>query len=74
LAVAEGLRAGDTATDEAEIATIPTEVLAVYFRVINGAVFTLPERIFGIENGIVDLDVAGVLENIPPLQPKLADG
>ena len=69
MAIAERLRAGDTAANKTKVATIPTEVLAVYFRVINGAVFTLPERIFGIEYGIVDLDIAGVLKNIPSNQP-----
>ena len=73
LTIAERLRAGDTAADEAEVLGVPTEVFAFEFGVIDGNVFAIPERIFGIKDGMMDFDVFCVLECIFALQPKLAD-
>lgn len=72
-AITEGLRAGDTATDKAEIAGIPAEVLAFDLGVIDRTVLGFPKGIFGIENSVVDLYVFRILENIFPDQPNLAD-
>ena len=73
LAVAQRLRAGNTAADETEIPGVPTEVLAIDFGVVNGAVLAVPKRIFGVEDSVADFEVAGVLENVFADQPKLAD-
>ena len=72
-AITKGLGAGDTATDKAEIAGIPAEVLAFDLGVIDRTVLGFPKGIFGIKNSVVDLDVAGVLENVLANQPNLAD-
>ena len=64
LAVAQRLRAGNTAADETEIPGVPTEVLAIDFGVVNGAVLAVPKRIFGVEDCVADFDVAGILEGI----------
>ena len=71
LAIAEGLGTGEAATNQAEIAGIPAEVLALNLGVVNGNVLGLPEGIFGIEDGIMDLDVAGVLEDVFALQLEI---
>ena len=73
LAVAEGLGAGDAAADKAEIAGIPTEVFALYFRVVNRAVFGLPTGVFGVEYGVMNLDVFGILEDVLSLQLDIGE-
>jgi hypothetical protein len=65
------LRTGDTATNEAEIAGIPAEILAIEFGIIDGAVIGFPKGIFRIENGVVDFDIFGVLEDIPAVQLQI---
>ena len=73
LAIAERLGAGDAATDETEIAGVPTEVLTFDLGVVDGNVFALPERIFSVENSVVNLDMLRVLENIFALQLDIGD-
>ena len=69
LAVTEGLCARDMTADEAKIPGIPAEVLAVDFRVVDGAVLALPKSVLGIKNGIVDFNVVSVLESVFADQP-----
>lgn len=73
MAVAEGLCAGDAATDEAEVAGVPTEVFALDVGIKDRAVLALPECIFGVERGVMDLDVFRVLESVSASQLQIGD-
>ena len=73
LAVAEGLGAGDATADKTEIAGVPTEVFALYFRVIDDNVLGLPKGIFGVEYGAAEFDVASVLEDVLSLQLDIGE-
>ena len=73
LAVAEGLGAGDATADKTEIAGIPAEVLALYFRVVNGNILGFPESVFGVEYGAMNLDVFGILEDVLSLQLDIGE-
>ena len=73
VAVAERLRAGDTAADKMKVLCVPAEVLATEIRVIDGDVLAVPEGVRGVEDGIVDLYIAGVLESVLALQLEIGD-
>ena len=69
LAIAQGLRAGYAATHQTQVLRVPTEVFALYFRVLNGAVLRLPKRVLCIENSVMYFDVFCVLEGVLSIQP-----
>jgi hypothetical protein len=73
LTVAEWLGTGYAATDKVEIAGVPSEVLAFDVRVIDRAVFTFPESVFGVQHGVVNLNAFGVLENLFACQTHITD-
>ncbi len=62
--IAEKLFARQVATHQADVLTIPCQVLPVDLRVVDGDVFRLPEGILRIDDGVVNLDIAGILEGI----------
>lgn len=73
MAIAEGLRTGDAATNKAEVAGVPSEVFAFDVGIIDRTVLGFPEGIFGVEDGVVDLDIASVLEDVSALQLDVGD-
>ena len=64
LAIAKGLGAGDAAANQTEVLGVPTEIFAIDLRIIEGYILAIPESILGIQHGIMDLDIANVLEGI----------
>ncbi len=68
LAIAEWLRAGDTAADKTQVTGIPAKVFAINLGVADGHILAIPESILGIEDGIMKFNIAGILKSVFALQ------
>ena len=62
--VAEWLFACNVTTDESQVLTMPTKVLAIEVRVIDRDVLGLPEGVFSDDMGVTDYGILDVLEDI----------
>ena len=68
LAITKRLWTCNVTTDEREVTTIPTQVLAIDFAVSYRDVFAIPKRIFAIQERILYLHILAVLESVVALE------
>ena len=62
--VAQGLRACDMAPDQMKILRMPSKIFTVKARIHHGNILAFPKSIFSGDFGVLEQDIARILEGI----------